>query len=513
LALVDKSLVLAEEHGQQMRYRLLETIRQYGAEQLRAAGEDGALRTRHLDWFLALAETAWPELTGPDQGQWLDHLEWEHDNLRAALAWSQEVRDPELGLRLAGALYRFWWWRGHLSEGRCWLARALERDAPRRGQARARALNAAAVLARAQGDYAAARPLFEESLAIFRELGDRRGIANALHNLGSVSRFQGDYAGAARLFDEGLALSRELGDTWGIGVALAMRGALALDLGDYERAGPLLEESLALGRKLGDTWTVAGRLGMLAELAREQGQYQRARALLGEALSLAQKLGDRGCRAWLLAKLGRVACERGDYERATALCRESLPLLREGGETWGIAACLESLARVAAATDRPEHAARLFGAAGMIREVIGFGVPSLLQVHHLASHERNLAAVRSEVAEGAFARAWAEGRAMSLEEAIELALAPLDPTGPGGRAPDPRPAVDGSSPLTPREQEVAELVARGQTNRQIAEALVISERTASTHVTNILNKLGFSSRTQVAAWVGEQGLATPRGAG
>jgi predicted ATPase/DNA-binding CsgD family transcriptional regulator len=508
LALVDKSLVVAEEHGQQMRYRLLETIRQYGAEHQRAAGEDGALRTRHLDWFLALAETAWPELTGPEQGQWLDRLEREHDNFRAALAWSQEASDPEAGLRLAWALYRFWWWRGHLSEGRRWLARALERDVPRRGQARARALNAAAVLARAQADYTPARSLFEESLAIFRELGDRWGIANALQNLGSVSLLQGDYAAAATLIDESLALWRELGDTWGIGVALGMRGALALDLRDYERAGPLLEESLALGQKLGDTWTIAGQLGILAELAREQGQYERARALL-EALSLGQELGDRGGVAWSLSQLGRVACKQGDYKEAIALCRESLRIFRERGESWGIAMCLESLARVAGATGQPEHAARLFGAAGTIREVIGFAVPPALQGRHLASHEQNVATVRSELAEGAFARAWAEGRATSLEQAIELALAPLEPAGPPDRAPHPSSVVDSSSPLTRREQEVAALVARGLTNRQVAEALVISERTASTHVTNILGKLGFATRAQVAAWAARQGLTAP----
>jgi predicted ATPase len=294
-ALADKGLVqVTHQSGGGSRFRLLETIHEYALEQLRASGEIEATRRGHAAYFLGVAEEAEPALRGPDQVAWLDRLEAEHDNLRAALAWSDgEASDPERMARLAAALYRFWWRRGYLSEGREWTARALGRDDLPRGRARAKGLNGAAVLAREQADYGTAQSLFEESLAIFRELEDRWGIANALQNLASVAIVRGDHDRAAALLQESLALWREPADTWGRAIALGLLGRLAQRQGDYGRATALHEQSLSLFREAGEIWGLARFLNSLGHLAYEQGDLERATRLGRESLPLFRRLRDR----------------------------------------------------------------------------------------------------------------------------------------------------------------------------------------------------------------------------
>jgi tetratricopeptide (TPR) repeat protein len=506
IRLINKSLVVVEEHGGEGRYRLIETIRQYGREKLIEAGEEAELNRRHRDWYLELAEAAEPELRGPDQRVWFNSLETEHDNLRAALRRSLENRETEEMLRLAGALWRFWYVRGYLSEGREWLERVLAEGGGTSPPARAKALAGAGILAWRQGDYGRAKMLFEESLALYRELGNNRGIAESLRGLGFVARDQRDYEGAVELFEESLALSRKVEDKWGIawplndlgvvalsqgdygravelckeslflfreigdgwgmavslnilgivaqrqgehdratllceeslglfreledkkGIADSLRllGFVAMDQGDFGRSAALIEESLALCRELVDKRSISSSLLLLGFAARVQGDYGRATTLLKESLSLfqesgaKQEAGDKSGIAHSLCLLGLVDRDQGDYGRATALLEESLSLFRELEDRRGIAQCLEGLAAAVGAQGGPECAARIFGAAEALREVIG--VP--MQFSDRADYDRSVASVRTALGEEAFSTAWAEGRKMTSEEAVEYALCP-----------------------------------------------------------------------------------------
>jgi predicted ATPase/DNA-binding XRE family transcriptional regulator len=404
-SLLDKSLLQVDEQEDpaalscEPRFGMLETIREYAAERLAASGEEDALRRAHAACYLSLAEHAEHELTGPDQAAWLARLEDEHDNLRAALRWAQEevLRDTlaaaaeraALGLRLAGALWRFWLVHGHLSEGRGWLARflALTADGEARGAssadpalaaARAKALDGAAGLAYSQGDYTRAWVLYEDALAVQRLRGDGPAIARTLGNLGNVAIDQGDYARATGLNEESLALCRALGDKQGITFALTALGAVAHYQGDYARATALYDQSLALRRELGNPWGIAVSLTNLAEVARAVGEGARAEALYAESLGL----------------LGAVR------------------------DTSGVPVCLEGLAAIAAAGGQAERAALLFGAAAALRLAIGAPLPP----SERAGHERAVAAARAALGPAAFAAAWARGQAMTVEEARAAAV-------------------------------------------------------------------------------------------
>jgi predicted ATPase len=358
-ALVDKSLLRqdaqADPHAGNLEPRvvMLETIREYAWERLTASGEAEALRRRHAAYFLALAESAEPALLGPDQAVWLARLESEHDNARAVLRWAVESAEFEHGLRLAGALWRFWQVRGHLSEGVRWLETLLARDEAggRRVAApvRARALKGAGVLAYRQGDYGQAATWLEESLALQRDLGNPEGIAAALNNLGLVAYDLGDYARAAALHAESLALRREVGDTWGSAISLNNLGLVARRQSDYGRARALFEESLALHRELGDEGGSTLALLNLGDVARIQGDHERALGLLEESLALTRQLGDTGHQALALLILGAVAREQGSYGRAAAWLEESLALTRQAGNKGGSALALITLGLVARA--------------------------------------------------------------------------------------------------------------------------------------------------------------------
>jgi non-specific serine/threonine protein kinase len=313
--LVGKSLVLAEDRGGEMRYRLLETLRQYADEELRGAGEETLLRGRHCAWFLDLAERAEPGLVGPEQAAWLEGLEREHDNLRGALRWAVDHGEAETGLRLGAALWRFWWVHGHLSEGRRWLEAALAQGAGAPPTARAKALNAAGNLALARGEYEPARAFLEESLALWRGLGDQGSTATALYSLGRVAHRTGDHAAARALTEESLALRRALNDRWGMAVSLNMLGEIARAQGDYA-AGPLYEEGIGLFRAAGDTRGVAIATHNLGIVARAQVDHERAAALHHAALALFHELGDREQIACSLIKLAHLALIQGDSERA-----------------------------------------------------------------------------------------------------------------------------------------------------------------------------------------------------
>jgi predicted ATPase/class 3 adenylate cyclase len=473
--LVDKSLVVMEEKGGEARYRFLETIRQYARDKLMESGEGVDLRVRHQDWFLELVEQAEPELHGPDQVAWFDRLEAEHDNLRAALEWSLGGEETDVGLRLSGALWWFWWVRGYLSEGRGWLERALSGSSSASASARAKALCGTGALACYQGDFAVARSrleesvaigresgdkqevawslthlgyvaqhqanhgwaiaLCEESLALFRELGDKRGISTSLTHLGLVALRQGNYGRAMTLCEESLSLLRELGDKWGTARSLNLSGLVALRRGDYGRAVALCEKSLTLHRELGNKWGIAMSLGHLGLSACHQGEYGRAMMLLKEGLVLFRELGDKWGIARLLNFSGLVALRQEDHGRAMALCKEGLALSWELREKLDIAMCLEGLAHVAGAEGQPERVVRLYGAAEVLREAIDTPLPT----SDRADYDRSVSAARAELGEETFAKAWEEGRKMMMEEAIAYALgSPADEVGGLGTAPRER---------------------------------------------------------------------------
>jgi non-specific serine/threonine protein kinase len=419
-SLLDQSL-LQQEAGldEEPRFMMLVTIHEYAAERLEESGEAKTLRRRHAAYFLELAEEAEPALTGPDQVMWLNRLETEHNNLRAVLRWAIESQAAETGLRLAGALRQFWSVRGYYSEGRDWLARLLALAGPsERTTVRAKALLGAGALAYHQGDYASVRTFWEESLAIQRELQDRQGVANLLNNLGVVTQVQGDYAAACALFEESLAIFRELGDRRSIANSLNSLGIVARNQGDLTAARALFEENLAIFRELGDKRSIANSLNSLGIVARNQGDLTAARALFEESLAIRQELGDKQGVANLLNNLGLVAENQGDYMLARSLLRESLMTLRELGDRLNIAKLLESLASLATVQAQPQDALRLAGAAAALRESIGAPLSPADRIEL----ERHLETARRASGEEASAQALADGRAMTLEQAIEYAL-------------------------------------------------------------------------------------------
>jgi predicted ATPase/transcriptional regulator with XRE-family HTH domain/Tfp pilus assembly protein PilF len=416
--LANKSLVLLEEASGHPRYRLLETVRQYAAERLDGAGEAVQVRDQHLAWCVGLAEQAEPALVGAEQEVWLGRLEQEHDNLRAALAWAGERRAGELGLRLAGALWRFWSIRGYLREGRQWLELALAAEGAEAPLARARALNGAGNLATSQGAYARAAALHAEALALRRDLGDQQDIAGSLNNLGNVAYQQGDYAQAATLFAESLALRRELGDRQGIARLLNNLGGVAYKQGNFAQAIALQEDALALERALGDTYSVAALLNNLGEVVCLQGDYARAATLFAESLALKRELDDREGVVYSLHSLATVVYLQGDYERSCTLLREAILLSQEIEARGLLPDALEILAWVIGAQGQLDRAARLGGAAEIQRDVLGVPLPP----EQRADHERAVRDMRATLDEAAFAVAWAAGRALSLDQAVSIAL-------------------------------------------------------------------------------------------
>ena len=343
-SLADKSLVAAAVEGERTRYRLLETVREYAGDRLEELGEGERVRERHQTYFLAFAEEAEPNLTGREQADWLERLEREHDNLRAAL----QGNDAGSALRIAGALWGFWEVRGYFSEGREWLAGVLARDDNQsRSFGRAKALLGAGVLARHQGSYSEAQSLLKESLAIYQDLGDKQGIAESLNNLGAVAYALGDYSVAKAYFEESMTLRREIGDKQGIAGSFNNLGAVAYALPDYSAAKAYYEQSLTLRREIGDIPGIAGSLNNLALIAYDQGDYSAANTYFEESLTLQREIGDKRGISLSLMNLGAVAYALGDCSAAKAYHEESLMIQREIGDKKGISGSLYNLGEVA----------------------------------------------------------------------------------------------------------------------------------------------------------------------
>jgi predicted ATPase/class 3 adenylate cyclase len=476
--LVDKSLVSTSDQEDGIRYRMLETVRQYALEKLGEAGEELPARRRHRGWFLTLAEQAERGLVEVTQADWLARLEMEHANLLAALEWRESrARGGEEGLRLASALGRFWWMRGHLTVGRRLIERLLEEHPEAPAALRERALLRAGMLAWAASDYQAARDRCERSLALAEVLDDKQGVMDALNGIGLVAWAQGEYGGARASFERALALAREVGekrrtavllgnlgrveaaqgdlaaarvhheeslrihleqsDTHGVATSQANLGLVAAFEGDMRRARVLLEESLGIRRALGDKVNIASSLNRLALVEFHLGETPRAAALADESLTLAREVGDKEAIADSLSVMGRLALFRADPQGARDLWRESLGLRSAMGDRRGIAECLEGLAAVAAAQADQRRSVLLLSAAEAIR--VSIGAPAT-PADSKAS-VRIMAAARESLGVDLTERLRAEGRALTPEVAAEVAL--IDETDQAGLP--GRPAEPGDS--------------------------------------------------------------------
>jgi predicted ATPase/class 3 adenylate cyclase len=376
--LATKSLIIVDTEGKEARYRQLETVRHYARDRLQESGEAASIRERHRDWYLALGECAAPELVGGRQAAWLDRLEIEHDNLRAALNWSVERGEAEAGLRLAGAIWRFWLMRGYLAEGRRWLETLLKMSSGVPAIVRANALwGAGDLVVFGQGDYAPGRLFYEESLALWREVGDKRGIAKLLNSLGVLAGNLGDQGTARARHEESLSIRREWGDQREIAVSLNNLGRVAYRQGDFATARPRFIESLAMWRDTGDEQSITVALINLGAVATHEGDNTSARTLLEEGLDIQQRLADKRQIAYLL----------------------------------------EAFACLASAEGQPKRAARLFAAAEALRERIGARLPPADR----PDYDHWITAAQRKLDKDAFEAASARGRVMTVEEAISEA--------------------------------------------------------------------------------------------
>ena len=459
--LVDKSLLRRNASG---RFGMHELVRKYALDKLREVGEVENTHCRHLTFYLSLAQAAAPRLTHVDQVMWLARLDAEKDNLRAAMQWALDQPDAIRAMQLGEALRRFWQLRGHLIEGRQWLARTIE--VARRhsaatkeyASALAKILNSAGELAFAQSDVAAARSFFDEGLSLFRELGDKQGIALSFNSLARIASSQGDKVSAWSLYLESLTLLRDLGDRYAVAWVLYNLGLLTAnspdaaqgidlfqesmglfrELGDrrgiawslkelayahqrqggFEQAASMLEESLMLFREMEDKQGIAYVLNSLGEYWRYRGDMTQADACYSECLNIFRELGDKRGAAWLLANRAHVSRLRQDCARALDLFAEGLILAHQVGDHHSVASSLTGLAEVWGQLGQPLRAVRLFGAAEAMLTSIG----ERLDYADQASYQQSIAAVRARLGEAAFQAAWAEGCAMTLEQSIEYAL-------------------------------------------------------------------------------------------
>lgn len=495
--LVDASLLrTAQEQGDEPRFAMLETIREFGLEQLRACGEAADAAERHALHFLHVAETAAASQRGAGQVRHLTSLEAEQENLRAALSWAMTMPDQaELALRMADALFWYWYLHGHFSEGRHWLEAALAASPGEPSPLLARVLCSASVLAYRQGDYAAGRARQVQSADMCQALGDLTSFAHALHFVAVGHLLPGDEDALRVLIPRSVAQFRASGDRWGRATALSALGMQALVQQRYDDAAASFAESEAISRKAGDTWGLARVLHYSGELARQHGDFAQARRHYEESLHLLQALEHRFSAATILHNLGYVAQHQGDLPAAMGAFSGALEQHLRYGNQNNVAHCLGGIAGITGSLGRPQPAARLFGAAASLLGAAGAGVWPIDR----PDYERNLAAVRQQLGERAFNEAFAVGQQRPLDESLvearrEAALATTPDT----------PAY---SVLSPRQQEILRLLCAGDTDREIGAALHIGRRTVETHIAAIYTKLGAHNRAEAAATAVRLGLS------
>lgn len=553
-SLLDKSLLRQiEQEGEEPRLVQLETLREFGRDQLAAVGEMADMCQAHARHYLSLAEAAASHLFGAEQVRWLDRLERDQENLHAALDWWHEQGEWERALRMSVALWPFWWTHAHLSDGSALLERALAAPNSLPEALRAQALIGAGVIAYEQYHEEQAHQLSEQGLELARKLADTHSCIIALRVLGRVACNQGEYTTARRYAEEALALARQSSDDWGLAAALEVLTIVARDQGDYPATRARGEEYLAAARQAKDSRILARALFQIGVVRWLTGELDTSQALLEESLVRAQAVGDVTTRAVALLNLGLVAVFQGAYARGMALLeegytlvqqqdpddyesflgvrggqalvalsqgqytealsktQEGLRLMRQRGEVYGLyyAVYLPSLGCVVAAQGQASLAANLWGAAEAICAAKGVAVPPVFQ-HVVAPWQAN---VRTQLGEPTFQAALAEGRTWSLEQALETAERlplvgiplPAEAPVPPAAAP-PRRTASFPAGLTAREVEILRLVAQGLTDAQVARQLVISPRTVNWHLTSIYSKLGVSSRAAATRFALEQHL-------
>ena len=522
------------------RFAMLETLRAYGVEQLRQQGTEETTRRAHAHVMRSLAAEAAAGLNGSEQSLWLEQLDAEQDSLRAAMEWSLRVNDIETALWIAGDLWNYWSTRGQNSEGRIWLNRALAAGKGASGACRANALIAAGHLAEDQRDLPAAQAYFAEACAVASSLDDRRSIARATVGLGLVAQDHGDFDDAIANFEQAAALARHVDDPRLLGVALGNLGAIAYYQIDFRNAEARWQECRAILRSLGDLKGEALITGNLGSLAVMQGNMIDGERLLSEALALQRRFGDIIRIATALVNLGDIRYEQGDDAEAGALFDEAVMLFRqvedshsealaqvrvaklahrrhdtlhaihlmatairtlnERGDQHGYLEAIEELAQVVAEGDDPATAVELIAAASATRDRLN--APR----HELSARviDPLLASLQQRIGRKAYSAAWASGEAQSTAETLALIndlVRRRQPT----RISAP-PTAPSHPHLTEREFDVLRLVAAGCSNRQIADALFISPRTASTHVEHILAKLGVNTRSAAVAVAMREGM-------
>ena len=458
--LVDKSVLTRETHGRTVRYRLLETLRQYGRDKLRESGDETALRSRHRDHYLAAGEEDEAHWFGARQPEICTRTRLEHANIRDALDFCLEsAQERPVGLGMAATLWFYWAGCGMLGEGRHWLDRALFRN-PQPGPERARALWVDGYVATLQGDLPSAVAMLEECRAYARRAGDDVAMAYATHRLGCNLLVGDDLDGAIVLFEDAQRRYARLVEmNSNVMLAHIELAIAAIFLGDLDRATELCEEGRAIGEAHGEQWAYAYALYVLA----------------------------------------LVALRRGELRQARTYGRQSLRIKRTFNDLVGVVLAIEVLAWSAAASGAAERAALLLGAANQIWPSVGY--PMFGSRHFAAPHRDCELAARRDLGDRRFEAAFRRGMDLSVDDAVAFALGE---DGAAGSAALGEPEAPRTTPLTPREQEVAELVGAGLSNREIATRLVISPRTVESHVQHVLQKFGFTSRAQVATWAAQQ---------
>jgi predicted ATPase/DNA-binding CsgD family transcriptional regulator len=499
--LIDKSLIRQiEPAGNEPRLVMLESIHDYALDQLAANQEETAVRRSHLSYYVDLAETAEAGLNGPAQPYWLNRLEVEHGNLRAALR--QALAQDELGqfLRLAGAVWQFWFLRGYMSEGQRWLEAGLAKAQAVTAAVRAKAYGGAGVLAAYLGNYRQAKFFSEQSLTASQALDFKPGIAGALNTLAFIAGMQGDHANARAFGQESVAICRALDNRPELARALNFAAIAAWLRGDYPAAQALVEEGLTLARLLDDQQRVASFLYGLGLVTVAQGRFISARPYFAEALATLRALGDKRSITMCLAGLADIALSQNDTTTACTLAQEALLILNEVGDRWFAAYSLDGLAVALTVEGDMDRAARFFGAATGLRQALGAALP----VPRQPAYDRYLPIVQARLDQPSFNAAWAEGQAMTLEQLVAAGIGRPPAVAPPADPPlSPRLLLDD---LTSREIEILRLVAQGLTNVQVADKLVISRHTVHTHLSSIYGKLGVTSRMAAVRYAADHHL-------
>ena len=539
-SLIDMSLLYQTlQEGEEPRFGMLEMTREYGQEMLALCEETEVARQAHVLYYLALVEQAAQAWEGQQQTMWLGRLERDHDNLRAAMQWLLEQgKDQdrlEMAYRFGAALRSFWQVRGYFREGRTFLEGILARSNESLPSWHAKALNDAVLLAHSQADYVWGEALCQENLVRCRELGDGAAVARTLYLLGWLALLKGNLATAHTRLSESLALFREVGDTGGSLVSLFWMGVVVTNQGEYIRAQALFEQTLTMQRELGnkrgiawslfhlawvrslspsdiqpirsllteaealfkemgEMWGIAECDHLLGRLTLQQGDIARAHTRLSQSLTLFKELGNRSGIARSLSQLGDVAAVHQNWAKARLLYEESLAEAQEASDTVEIASCLERVAYVivAAGTSLANvlWAAQLWGAAEALREMMGAPIPPVER----ATYEARVVAARSSIGKRIFSAYWVQGRIMTPQQALAAQGKAATLSMETGSLPPGNMSINPAR-LTAREVEVLRWVARGLTDSQVAEQLVISHRTVTSHLSSIYNKLGVGSRS------------------